>query len=165
MDTWIFLDQTQVVELEDAVKRTGWSWLTVYDKIGSSMGEMNAIRQGKRPFPLSTWLPYLVAIGDAVASVEIPERPAPYIPEGTSAVPSIPIDTIANTLGRLFIEAETFGVGERENAQDALSRVAEALGIETDVANTIRGLQQVQKSQVRSGPVDRPVGVLRDAAA
>lgn len=167
MDTWIFMTTEQVSELEDAVRRSGWSWLTVYDRIGSSMGEMNAVRQGKRPFAFSTWLPYLNAVAAAVAAVAIPERPAPYVPEGTSAVPpgSIAIDTIAQALGRLFLEAETFGPGERENSQDAYGRVAEALGIEADVATTIRGMQGNQPQQVQTTAPSRPIGVLRDAAA
>jgi hypothetical protein len=165
---WIFLTQLQATELEDVVRRTGWSWLTVYDRVGSTMGEIQAVRQGKRPFAFSVWMPYLNQIADAVGAIEMPERPAPYVPEGSMPVMppgSMAIDTIAQALGRLFLEAESFAPGERENSQDAYGRVAEALGIEADVANTIRGMQGNQPQQVQAVAPSRPIGVLRDAAA
>jgi hypothetical protein len=145
MADWQYLSPEQVEHLESLVKRSCFSWVSVYERFGSSMGEMNAVRAGKRPFAWGTWIPHLEALVEAVEAVPIPPRPA-YVPEGEpKPMPSpdsmINVEVLAATIGRLFLESESFSAGEREITQDAYGRLAEALGIEANVANAARSMR------------------------
>lgn len=161
---WANMTPEDVEELEALVKRTGWSWFTVHDRLCSSVGEMQAIRAGKRLFPWNYWKPFLEAVAEAVEAIPIPDRPP--LPEMTSpavfAVPNIAVSVAAGLIATLFIEAEAFAPGDKENAQDAYGRVSEALGVETLVVKEIKKQRAERLKELVTG-VPRQPGVLREA--
>jgi hypothetical protein len=173
-----YLTREKVAELEELVRRVGLSWNRVHEVTGVPLGSMSAVRARRRPFPWRVWFPYFQAVAEAIESIPVPPLPEPWtasvrpVPGNfdpayreSSVEPSVPVDKIAETLATLYVEADTFGIGERESAQDAYGRVAARLGLETPVANIIRTMLQVAREASMIPNARGVAGALRDRAA
>jgi hypothetical protein len=174
-----YLTREKVAELEELIRRVGISWNRVHEVTGVPLGSMQAVRSRRRPFPWRVWFPYFQAVAEAIESIPVPPMPEPWMaparPQSgfdpaTRGIeppvePSVPVDKIVETLATLYVEAESFGIGERESAQDAYGRIASRLGIETTVATVIRTMLQVAREAPMLPNARGVAGVLRDRAA
>jgi hypothetical protein len=95
------LDADERKRLEDAVHRTGWSWVSFGERFDLTISQALAVRKGKRQWPVRL-TEYVEAVADAVESVPVP---APQGQEeiAVGVTPRVIVDTLGEPIGGPYV--------------------------------------------------------------